>query len=126
MAPETLAHIRRIADNPAMKKVYPDAKAALEHLTVEELDRITVAMNASEYADSYELLVIDDKSTDQMPLKTVVDMIQGEAGTKVKLAVLHEDRAHQLVSPAEPVVPLFGAGASVSPASRAPSMSPSP
>ncbi len=31
---------------------------------LEELERITVAMDASEYADSYELLVIDDKSTD--------------------------------------------------------------
>jgi glycosyltransferase involved in cell wall biosynthesis len=31
---------------------------------LEELERITVAMDASEYADSYELLVIDDKSSD--------------------------------------------------------------
>jgi carboxyl-terminal processing protease len=36
------------------------------------------------------ILKIDDKATDQMPLKTVVEMIQGEAGTKVKLSVLHE------------------------------------
>jgi glycosyltransferase involved in cell wall biosynthesis len=31
---------------------------------LEELDRISRAMSDSEYADSYELLVIDDKSTD--------------------------------------------------------------
>ncbi|HVV31565.1 MAG TPA: glycosyltransferase family 2 protein [Mycobacteriales bacterium] len=31
---------------------------------LEELDRITTVMDASEYADDYELLVIDDKSTD--------------------------------------------------------------
>ncbi len=31
---------------------------------LEEIARITAAMDASEYADSYEMLVIDDKSTD--------------------------------------------------------------
>jgi glycosyltransferase involved in cell wall biosynthesis len=31
---------------------------------LQELDRITKAMDASEFADSYELLVIDDRSTD--------------------------------------------------------------
>ena len=31
---------------------------------IAEIDRITVAMDASEYADRYELLVIDDGSTD--------------------------------------------------------------
>jgi glycosyltransferase involved in cell wall biosynthesis len=34
-----------------------------EHV-ITELERITAAMASSEYADSYELLVIDDKSTD--------------------------------------------------------------
>jgi carboxyl-terminal processing protease len=36
------------------------------------------------------IMKIDDKSTELMPLKTVVEMIQGEPGTKVKLSVLHE------------------------------------
>jgi carboxyl-terminal processing protease len=36
------------------------------------------------------ILKIDDVATDTMPLKKVVEMIQGEPGTKVKLGVLHE------------------------------------
>lgn len=32
---------------------------------LEEVERITAALDASEYAESYELLVIDDKSTDK-------------------------------------------------------------
>src|SRR5438552_1274985 len=36
------------------------------------------------------ILKIDGKTTETMPLKKVIDMIQGEPGTKVTLTVLHE------------------------------------
>ncbi|MCS7047389.1 MAG: S41 family peptidase, partial [Gemmataceae bacterium] len=36
------------------------------------------------------IVKVDGQSTENMPLKKVVEMIQGEPGTKVKLGVLHE------------------------------------
>lgn len=42
------------------------------------------------------ILKIDGKSTENMSLKTVVEMIQGEPGTPVKLTVLHEAAKKQV------------------------------
>ncbi len=49
----------------------------------------TPAYEAGILAGDY-ILKVNDKSTEELSMKKVVEMIQGEPGTKVKLSVLHE------------------------------------